>query len=179
MPKDLPSTFRLPNKFGPAIDKKLKSQHPGSMPSELVRRIIRQVEVHVSAFNPKPSPSIIEWIAKELCTKYKCLNQIDPRSVMPGYDEDASSDFKGWYLLKKQLLKKFENSRMATKKLVSDDDGTPYRKKMKLSLKVNKGKNTCNHLHVIVQDRHGYKMTNLILSSSATTQQNVNLRPIY
>lgn len=52
-PGDLPTEFKLPNKFGKKIDQTLKEcKKPGSVPPGVMKKIVRQVADHIEAENP-------------------------------------------------------------------------------------------------------------------------------
>lgn len=89
-PLDLPAEFELPNRFGKKIDQTLKEcKTPGSVPHDVVKRVVRQVADHVEAENPKPSKKTIEWIASTFCLKYPGLKQVNPMDIL---GEDAASN---------------------------------------------------------------------------------------
>ena len=52
-PVDLPADFELPYKFGKKIDQTLKEcKKPGSVPPDVMKRVVRQVADHIEAENP-------------------------------------------------------------------------------------------------------------------------------
>jgi len=62
-PLDLPSDFQIPNSFGKKINQALDEfREPGSVPRDIVRKIVRQVTEHIGAENPRPSMKTVEGI---------------------------------------------------------------------------------------------------------------------
>ena len=48
-------------------------QKTGSVPHDVVKKVVRQVADHVEAENPNPFKKTIEWIASTFCLKYPIL----------------------------------------------------------------------------------------------------------
>ena len=101
-PVDLPADFELPNKFGKKIDQTLKEcKKPGSVPPDVMKRVVRQVTDHIEAENPKPSKKTIEWVAWTYCVKYPGLKTANPLDIFGGNGESKTSkSFNEWVGIK-------------------------------------------------------------------------------
>ena len=95
---DLPSDFQILNNFGKTVNNALeKFKEPGSVPHDIVRKIIRQVTEHVEAENPRPSVKSIEWVAWSYCMKYPGLKQVNPMETLKQSNESViGQNFKEW-----------------------------------------------------------------------------------
>ena len=96
---DLPSDFQILNNFGKTVNNALEEfREPGSVPHDIVRKIVRQVTEHLQAENPRPSVKSIEWVAWSSCIKYPGLKQVNPTETLKQSNESAviGQNFKEW-----------------------------------------------------------------------------------
>ena len=100
-PVDLPADFELPNKFGEKIYQTLKEcKKPGSVPPDVMKRVVRQIIDHIEAENPKPSKKTIEWVAWTYCLKYPGLKTANPLDIFGGNAESNTKSFNEWVSVK-------------------------------------------------------------------------------
>ena len=95
---DLPSDFQILNSFGKKINQALDEfREPGSVPHDIVRKIVRQVTEHIEAENPRPSMKTVEWVAWSYCMKFPGLKQVNPMETLKQSNQAAvGMPFKEW-----------------------------------------------------------------------------------
>ena len=100
-PLDLPSDFQILNSFGKKVNQALDEfSEPGSVPHDIVRKIVRQVSEHIEAENPRPSMKTVEWVAWSYCMKFPGLKQVNPMETLMQSNQAAvgmvGMPFKEW-----------------------------------------------------------------------------------
>lgn len=95
---DLPSDFQIINSFGKKINQALNEfKVPGSVPHDIVRKIVKQITEHIEAENPRPSVKTVEWVAWSYCVKFPGLKQVNPMETLKQSNQAAvGMPFKEW-----------------------------------------------------------------------------------
>ena len=103
LPDGLPKGFQLPQHFGPKIDSALRV---GDVDNKVRNAVVRTVATCVSAVVKKPTPSMCEFLAKNLIQKYPCLREKDPRDYLKAAGVKVPSSgipFKNWVSSKEKV----------------------------------------------------------------------------
>jgi len=100
-PLDLPSDFQILNSFGKKVNQALDEfSEPGSVPHDIVRKIVRQVTEHIEAENPRLSMKTVEWVAWSYFMKFPGLKQVNPMETLKQSNQAAvgmvGMPFKEW-----------------------------------------------------------------------------------
>ena len=95
---DLPSDFQILSSFGKKFNQALDEfREPGSVPHDIVRKIVRQVAEHIEAENPRPSLKTVKWVAWSYCVKFPGLKQVNPMATLQQSNQVAvGMPFKEW-----------------------------------------------------------------------------------
>ena len=87
-------TLNYPVSLGKIIDQTLKEcKKSGSVPPDVMKRVVRQVVDHIEAEKPKPSKTNIEWVAWTYCLKYPGLKTTNPLEIFGGNVESNTKSF--------------------------------------------------------------------------------------
>ena len=92
-PKELPTEFVIPPKFGKITDSNLRK---GDISDTDRAKVIKTVATCVWVHTDTPSPTCCEWLAKQLISKYPVLADADPRSMLAKEQSGLKENFRYW-----------------------------------------------------------------------------------
>lgn len=92
-PKELPTEFVVPTKFGKITDSNLRK---GDISDTDRAKVIKTVATCVWVHTDTPSPTCCEWLAKQLISKYPVLADADPRSMLAKEQSGLRENFRYW-----------------------------------------------------------------------------------